>query len=90
MSRILDGCDFHAERGIRNLNDLYLITLPYNQIRMHYLIQHIGWEIVREKFPDEPNKWSRLWDPCDFECALTYEVRAKCINSLKLVEDIFI
>nr|CAN76980.1 hypothetical protein VITISV_017447 [Vitis vinifera] len=33
---------------------------------------------------DFPNKWSRLWDPCDFERALTaYEVRAKCMNSLK-------
>ncbi|WJZ84533.1 hypothetical protein VitviT2T_004133 [Vitis vinifera] len=70
VSRILDGCDFHAERGIRNLNDLCLITLPYNQIRMHDLIQQMGWEIVREKFPDEPNQWSRLWDPHDIQQAL--------------------
>uniref|UniRef100_F6H8W1 TIR domain-containing protein n=1 Tax=Vitis vinifera TaxID=29760 RepID=F6H8W1_VITVI len=74
VSRILDGCHFHAERGIRNLNDRCLITLPYNQIHMHDLIRQTGWEIVREKFPNEPNKWSRLWDTQDIQRALrTYE-----------------
>nr|AGC24029.1 TIR-NB-LRR type resistance protein RGA9 [Vitis rotundifolia] len=84
VSRILDGCDFHAERGIRNLNDLCLITLPCNQIRMHDLIQHMGREIVREKFPDEPNKWSRLWDTCDFERALTAYEGIEGIETISL------
>nr|AGC24025.1 TIR-NB-LRR type resistance protein RGA1 [Vitis rotundifolia] len=84
VSRILDGCDFHAERGIRNLNDLCLITLPHNQISMHDLIQQMGWEIVREKFPDEPNKWSRLWDPCDFERALTAYEGIEGIETISL------
>ncbi|RVW21566.1 TMV resistance protein N [Vitis vinifera] len=77
-------CDFHAKRGIRNLNDKCLITLPYNEIRMHDLIQHMGWEIVREKFPDEPNKWSRLWDPCDFERALTAYEGIKRVETISL------
>ena len=84
VSRILDGCKFHAERGLKNLNDMCLITIPYNKIQMHDLIRRMAWEIVREGYPRKPNKWSRLWDPHDIDSALTtYKVRAKCINPLK-------
>ena len=81
VSRILDGCDFHAEIGLQKLNDMCLITIPYNKIRMHDLIRQMTWEIVREGYPHKPNKWSRLWDPRDIDSALTtYKVS---INPLK-------
>ena len=84
VSRILDGCNFHAEIGLKNLNDMCLLTIPYNMIQMHDLIRQMAWEIVREDYPHKPNKWSRLWDPRDIDSALTtYKVRAKCINPLK-------
>ncbi|KAJ9687306.1 hypothetical protein PVL29_015979 [Vitis rotundifolia] len=51
---------------------------------MHDLIQQMGWKIVREEFPDEPNKWSRLWDPCDFERALTACEGIKRVETISL------
>ena len=29
---------------------------------MHDLLQQMGWEIVRQEYPREPGKWSRLWE----------------------------
>ena len=78
VSRILDGCNFHAEIGLQKLNDMCLLTIPYMKICMHDLIRQMAWEIVRKDYPH-----SRLWDPCDINSALTtYKVRAKCINPL--------
>ncbi|KAJ9676352.1 hypothetical protein PVL29_025059 [Vitis rotundifolia] len=69
LSRILDGCNFYVERGSKDLSDKCLITILYNRINMHDLVQQMGWQIVREKFPNEPSKWSRLWDSEDIERA---------------------
>ena len=76
VSRILDGCNFYVERGLKDLSDKCLITILDNRITMHDLIQQMGWEIVREKFPNEPSRWSRLWDSEDIERAFaTSEVK---------------
>ncbi|KAL6329172.1 hypothetical protein AAG906_011631 [Vitis piasezkii] len=44
----------------------------------------MGWEIVRENFPNEPNKWSRLWDPHDIERALTTYEGIKGVETINL------
>ena len=46
VSRILDGCNFYAEIGIRNLVDKCLLTVSNNKLDMYDLLQHMGWEIV--------------------------------------------
>ncbi|KAJ9707522.1 hypothetical protein PVL29_002521 [Vitis rotundifolia] len=65
VSKILDGCDLYATCNIRVLCDKCLITISNNMIQMHNLIQQMGWAIVREEYPKDPSKWSRLWDPND-------------------------
>ena len=76
--RILDGCNFYVESGLKYLNDKCLITILDNWIDMHDLIQQMGREIVREEFPNEPSRWSRLWDSDDIERAFaTSEVKTK-------------
>ncbi|KAJ9705622.1 hypothetical protein PVL29_003609 [Vitis rotundifolia] len=70
--------------GIRHLKDKCLITLPNDCIGMHDLIQQMCWEIVRENFPEEPDKWSRLWDPHDIERALTTPEGIKRVETIDL------
>ena len=61
----MDSCNLCAEIGIQVLYDKSLIYLYENKIVMHDLIQEMGRQIVRGQFPDNPKKWSRLWDPSD-------------------------
>ena len=83
VSRIL-GSD--AEVGIKVLEDRCLITISENILDMHDLLQQMGREVVRQeglkesrKYPQEPGKRSRLWDPKDVESVLIGNtVRAKC------------
>ena len=81
VSRILDG---YSEIG--HLSDRSLITILNDKIHMHDLIQQMGWEIVREKYPRDPNKWSRLWEPEDIYRAFTRkQVRDKHMNLISFI-----
>ena len=81
VSRILDGYS-----GIRHLSDKSLITILNNKIQMHDLIQQMGWEIVCEKYPRDPNKWSRLWEPEDiYRAFIRKQVRRKYINLISFI-----
>ncbi|XP_034674475.1 disease resistance protein RUN1-like [Vitis riparia] len=71
VREILDACNFYAHSGIRALNEKSLISVSNDKLLMHDLIQQMGWDIVREKYPDELGKWSRLWDPKDIYHVLT-------------------
>ncbi|KAL6342797.1 hypothetical protein AAG906_016632 [Vitis piasezkii] len=84
VSRILDSCDLNAEIEIRVLYDKCLISLSKNKILMHDLIQEMGRNIIRSESPDDPTKWSRLWDPIDVCRAFTMG------KGMKNVEAIFL
>ncbi|KAJ9701112.1 hypothetical protein PVL29_006456 [Vitis rotundifolia] len=84
VSKILDSCDLNAEIEIRVLHDKCLISLSRNKILMHDLIQEMGRNIIRSESPDDPTKWSRLWDPIDVCRAFTMG------KGMKNVEAIFL
>ncbi|XP_059461858.1 disease resistance protein RUN1-like [Corylus avellana] len=60
--KILDGCGFFAKIGISVLIQRCLLKVSEtNEFTMHDLLRDMGREIVREKHPNKPGKWSRLW-----------------------------
>ena len=62
VEKILDGCGFFAEIGIKVLIQRCLLTIgARNKLMMHDLLRDMGREIVRENYPKEPGKRSRLW-----------------------------
>ncbi|XP_075647663.1 TMV resistance protein N-like [Castanea sativa] len=48
-------------KDMETLKDKFLITILRGKLRMHDLIQEMGWRIVRRKSPQEPGLRSRLW-----------------------------
>ncbi|KAI7981050.1 TMV resistance protein N [Camellia lanceoleosa] len=59
---ILNGCGFFAEIGISVLISRCLLRVnEKNKLTMHDLLRDMGREIIREKYPKEPEKRTRLW-----------------------------
>ncbi|KAL7208400.1 hypothetical protein ACSBR1_030203 [Camellia fascicularis] len=59
---ILNGCGFFAEIGISVLIGRCLLRISQdNELMMHDLLRDMRREILREKYPKEPEKRSRLW-----------------------------
>ncbi|XP_042754960.1 TMV resistance protein N isoform X2 [Lactuca sativa] len=52
VTRVLDSFGFHPVIGISILIERSLITVSNKKLHMHDLIQEMGWEIVRESFPN--------------------------------------
>jgi hypothetical protein len=64
VTRILQGCDDDGrEMDVQVLMDKSLVTLFGRKLWMHDLIQEMGQAIVRQEYPEEPEKRSRLWVP---------------------------
>ncbi|TYI58113.1 hypothetical protein E1A91_D11G331100v1 [Gossypium mustelinum] len=72
VTRIMDACYVSAHSGIENLINKSLISVSRDQIAVHDLLQHMGWNIVHDESPLKPEKRSRLWIPED-----SYDVLSK-------------
>lgn len=71
VMKIWDGCGFDPDIAIRVLLDKFLISIQDKQVLwMHDLLQHMGWEIVRQESPVKLGRRSRLWRPEDVRYVL--------------------
>ncbi|KAM7477573.1 hypothetical protein LguiA_025786 [Lonicera macranthoides] len=84
VTRILDSFDFYPKRSIPILVHKSLIRCLYGCVCMHKLIREMGQRIVRQNFPREPGKYSRLWDTSDIEHVLTRNTGTKNIEGILL------
>jgi len=62
VTEILNGCGLQADIGIKILIERGLIKVERNnKLEMHPLLRDMGREIIRQSWPEEPGKRSRLW-----------------------------
>ncbi|KAL5566765.1 hypothetical protein UlMin_029929 [Ulmus minor] len=85
---ILDGCELDAKTGINILLERSLLTIRENygndQLMMHDLLRDMGRDLVQEKFPKEPENWSRLWSPKVVSDVLRKQTGTKYVEGLTL------
>ncbi|XP_052188395.1 disease resistance protein RPV1-like [Diospyros lotus] len=79
---ILDACGFHADIGIRVLEDKALVMIRDNKIDMHDLIQEMGWHIVFEESLENPGGRSRLWKYEDIYHTLTKKTGTEALEAM--------
>ncbi|PWA78263.1 toll/interleukin-1 receptor (TIR) domain-containing protein [Artemisia annua] len=86
--RVLESRGFHAEVGLRVLEQKSLITYnEHGKLGMHDHLEEMGRNIVRRKHPEEPNKHSRLWIQEEIEDILVNDLgtqKTKCLYSRSL------
>ncbi|RVW59077.1 putative disease resistance protein [Vitis vinifera] len=75
VMKILNGCGFFPDIGIRVLIEKSLITILDNRLMMHDLLQEMGREIVRQTSLKEPGKHSR---------SLSFDFNSKCLVDLSM------
>ncbi|XP_043691779.1 disease resistance protein RPV1-like [Telopea speciosissima] len=83
--RILEGCGFFPEIGIKDLVQRSLIAIDnQKKLCMHHLLRDMGREIIHEESPKEPGKRSRLWFHEDVYYVLTKHKGTEAVEGLIL------
>ncbi|XP_050128823.1 disease resistance protein RPV1-like [Malus sylvestris] len=84
VTKILDECGFFATKEISVLRERCLVTVELGELKMHDLIREMGKTIISEKFPTQPERWSRLGDPEAVVDVLTNKSGSEEIEALSL------
>ncbi|KAL4580881.1 hypothetical protein LXL04_017087 [Taraxacum kok-saghyz] len=61
LMAVFTACGFHPDIGVKVLVQKALITISRGTFDMHDLVQDMGHYIVRGKYPNNPEKHSRVW-----------------------------
>ncbi|KAI3827249.1 hypothetical protein L1987_01321 [Smallanthus sonchifolius] len=84
--RVLESCGFHAENGLRVLEQKSLTTISNDgHLLLHDHIAEMGRNIVRRLHPDEPKKHTRLWVKEEIEDILVNGLGTKATRCIKLL-----
>ncbi|XP_029144333.1 TMV resistance protein N [Arachis hypogaea] len=82
VKRILDSLGLYPHIGISVIAEKSFITIRNQEIHMHEMLQELGKKIVREKYPQEPGSWSRIWSYKDFHHVLMSETGTNEIKAI--------
>ncbi|QHO08754.1 TMV resistance protein N-like [Arachis hypogaea] len=82
VRKILEECGYQAEIGLDSLIKRSLVTIKYNQLGMHDLLEEMGKQIVIQKSPNDACKRSRLWCLEDVEFVLTQKKKTKATRGI--------
>ncbi|QHO31492.1 Putative disease resistance protein [Arachis hypogaea] len=74
--------------AIQEIRRKSLITIRNHEIHMHQMLRELGKNIVRDKYPEEPKYWSRLWDVEDFRKVLMSDMEANKVQTIVLDDDV--
>ncbi|RDX86042.1 TMV resistance protein N, partial [Mucuna pruriens] len=87
VTEILDFRGFHPECGLQDLVDKSLITIEGSRICMHNLLRDLGRCIVKEKSPNQPGNWSRLWEYKDLYKIMSNNMAAENLEAIVLTDN---
>uniref|UniRef100_A0A7N0UR98 TIR domain-containing protein n=1 Tax=Kalanchoe fedtschenkoi TaxID=63787 RepID=A0A7N0UR98_KALFE len=84
--KILDGCGLHGEIGLENLigNCLVSVDKHCHTLRMHQLIQNMGYDVVRQQSPIDLGRRSRLLGSNDAYEVLRKKTGTSAVKGLHL------
>ncbi|KAM5549892.1 TMV resistance protein N [Rosa sericea] len=82
VTEVLTSCDFSAIIGTKVLTERSLLTVSDGRLRMHDLVQEMGWEIVRQESPNDLGRCSRLWLLEDVKHILTKNTGTEAVEGI--------